>query len=676
MNWLTGRFAPAGRRLILVAAVVLVPVWFLPVLPVWQMRMWAPQYSEGLTLTIYPNTIGGDIQKINTLNHYVGMKQITASDFKEFTYLPALLSLFGIVAALTALINRRWIAVLGWLVFTGFSAYMVYDYVMWLWRYGHELDPRAAIRLPAFMPPVIGYSRMANFKVLSLPGVGTLLLGAAWLLGPLVLWLERRAARAANPARGADGRTPARTASAAVLVLAATALAAPGQAAVLRVPATEGAAARALVAAGPGDSVVLAPGIHRGGLRVTKAILLRGEPGAIVDGGGTGSVVTVACDGASVEGLEVRASGRDVMKLDSGIQVLTSARVRVENVVARDVLYGISAERAAGLEVVGCTLSGRVRPGDETGSGNGIHLWYCTGGVVRGNRVERFLDAVYLSFAHGLEVESNHLAWNGRYGLHTMYCQENRLVANTFTHNVAGCALMFSNRLVVEDNDFVHNRGPRTYGLLLRDCSDGTFTGNRMADNTVAVFLDGSNRNRFGRNLVENNGWGLLLFASCRGNEFAGNNFIANDYPVALDMRRTDNRFDDGARGNYWSDNGAYDLDDDGVADEPYAPVSAFAFVSKQYPDLTILARSPAVAALGVAERLFPSLSPSEAVDRFPRVRPVRLTRKLGDGTAATASAPSPRASGAAGAAGAGYAALLGLGLAGLWGTGRGRIGG
>src|SRR5206468_8394147 len=131
-----------------------------------------------------------------------------------------------------------------------------------------------------------------------------------------------------------------------------------------------------------------------------------------------------------------------------------------------------------------------------------------------GNHVQRFLDAIYLSFVNDIVVESNHLQWNGRYGLHTMYCQDNRLARNVFELNVAGCALMFSNRLQIDHNDFVHNRGPRTYGLLLRDCSDGAFTDNRLADNTVAVFMDGSDRNRFRGNLVENNGWGLLLFAS------------------------------------------------------------------------------------------------------------------------------------------------------------------
>jgi copper chaperone NosL len=73
---------------------------------------------------------------------------------------------------------------------------MFNDYVHWLYRYGHDLDPRAAIKLGPFMPPVIGYQRMANFHVWSYPGLGTWLLGFAWLLAPVALFLERRAAAA------------------------------------------------------------------------------------------------------------------------------------------------------------------------------------------------------------------------------------------------------------------------------------------------------------------------------------------------------------------------------------------------------------------------------------------------------------------------------------------------
>ena len=192
MHYLVDRFQPAERRLIVVAALVLVPIFFFPVLPIWAMKLWAPQYREGLTLTIYSNAIRGDLQSINTLNHYVGMKHITPEDFREFTYLPQALTLFGVAALVAALVNRRWVAILGWILFTVFSAYMFYDYAHWLYDYGHNLDPRAPIKLPLFTPPLIGFKQMANFKVLSIPMPGTLLLGVAWLLGPAAIWLEMR----------------------------------------------------------------------------------------------------------------------------------------------------------------------------------------------------------------------------------------------------------------------------------------------------------------------------------------------------------------------------------------------------------------------------------------------------------------------------------------------------
>ena len=203
--YLAGPISPMGRRLILGAAIVLLPVMFIPVLPIWQMRLWAPQYPEGLVLTIFSDTIRGDLDKINILNHYVGMHQITAQDFKEFSYMPLALTLFGVMALMAALANRRDVALLGWLAFTLFAAVMFKDYADWLHRYGHELDPRAAIRLPTFTPPLIGYSKMANFKVWSLPGAGGILLGLAWLLGPVVALADflahRRHARAAAAAR-------------------------------------------------------------------------------------------------------------------------------------------------------------------------------------------------------------------------------------------------------------------------------------------------------------------------------------------------------------------------------------------------------------------------------------------------------------------------------------------
>lgn len=402
----------------------------------------------------------------------------------------------------------------------------------------------------------------------------------------------------------------------------------PALANVTRVPATRGAAAAALAAAAPGDTLVLERGVHAGPLLLRQPVVLRGDPGAIVDGGHHGSVIAIGASGCVVSDLRVRASGNRVLTVDSGIHVAGAGSVRIERVQMDDVLYAVYGERAEDLIVRQCRLSGRVPPLAEIGDGNGIHLWYSGHALIDRDTLSGFVDAVYLSFANGAVVTGSIFERNGRYGLHTMYCQDNHLTGNVFTHNIAGIAIMFSNHLEVAGNRIVHNRGSRTYGLLLRDCSDGHFVNNQLIDNTIAVFLDGSNRNHVSGNLIEDNGWGVLLFSSCDGNVFAGNDFLQNDYPVALDMRHTNNAFDDGAHGNYWSEAQVWDLDGDGVSDIAHSPVTAFAFVSKQYPDLSVLAKSPAVAALGVAERVFPSLHPSEAVDHYPSVSPVTRTAK------------------------------------------------
>ena len=127
MHYLFDRFGRSERRLIWVAALVLLPVFFLPVLPIWIMKLWAPQYREGLTLTIYANTLKGNLQSINTLNHYVGMKHISPDDFREFRFMPQALTGFGFLALLAALFNRRWIAILGWIGFTVFAGFMFSD---------------------------------------------------------------------------------------------------------------------------------------------------------------------------------------------------------------------------------------------------------------------------------------------------------------------------------------------------------------------------------------------------------------------------------------------------------------------------------------------------------------------------------------------------------------------
>src|SRR4029079_8149110 len=75
--------------------------------PMWQIQLSAPQYPEGLVLLIYPNRLGGNVDIINGLNHYIGMKPLHASDFIEFTLLPYLIIFYSVLFIITGLIGKR-----------------------------------------------------------------------------------------------------------------------------------------------------------------------------------------------------------------------------------------------------------------------------------------------------------------------------------------------------------------------------------------------------------------------------------------------------------------------------------------------------------------------------------------------------------------------------------------
>lgn len=72
-------------------------------LPLWHILLDAPQYPEGLEMKIWLNGLSGNIDQINGLNHYIGMKFISVDDFKEFKILPYVfgaLTLVGLAAAI------------------------------------------------------------------------------------------------------------------------------------------------------------------------------------------------------------------------------------------------------------------------------------------------------------------------------------------------------------------------------------------------------------------------------------------------------------------------------------------------------------------------------------------------------------------------------------------------
>jgi copper chaperone NosL len=169
------------RILVALAALLLIGALFLPI---WRIELSAPQYPEGLALQIYAKALAGDVDVINGLNHYIGMKTLHTEDFIEFTLLPYIIGAFVVIGLFAAIINKKKFYYTYIFLFLLFGIVSMVDFYRWNYNYGHNLDPHAAIRVPgmAYQPPLIGYKQLLNFGAYSIPDTGGWLFISAGVL--------------------------------------------------------------------------------------------------------------------------------------------------------------------------------------------------------------------------------------------------------------------------------------------------------------------------------------------------------------------------------------------------------------------------------------------------------------------------------------------------------------
>lgn len=198
----TSTMRPISRVMIAIAALALLVLLFVPI---WRIDLAAPQYPEGLYMQIWADHFSGDVEKINGLNHYIGMAHIKDDMFAEFTYLPKVVIALSALGLFAALWRRRIFLVGGLVALSLFSLWALWRMWDWGYKYGHELDPRAAIKVEdmAYQPPLIGHKQLLNFDAWSTPDVGGWVLFGVMALLFGVYFLEVRDLRAKLKAKRA-----------------------------------------------------------------------------------------------------------------------------------------------------------------------------------------------------------------------------------------------------------------------------------------------------------------------------------------------------------------------------------------------------------------------------------------------------------------------------------------
>ncbi|MEX0406713.1 nitrous oxide reductase family maturation protein NosD [Aquibium sp. LZ166] len=408
-------------------------------------------------------------------------------------------------------------------------------------------------------------------------------------------------------------------------------------------------------AASSGDVIRLLPGDHTGPVKIEKTLTLEGEEGAVLRGPGNGSVITVEAPESVVRGLEIRGSGTDLFEMDSGVFVTQTAKgARIEQNQIIGNLVGIYLHGAADAVAQGNTIVG-FREGRTSEAGDGISVWNAPGAQVIGNEISFGRDGIFTKTSKRNVFRDNTIR-NVRFGIHYMYTNDSEVSGNVSVGNNVGYAIMFSDRLQVTDN---LSDGDRDHGLLLNYANGSEISGNVVrgrlqsverwtaaariggthgvpaeAEASVGtapysmrlgpekcVFIYNANRNRFTDNVFEGCAIGIHFTAGSEGNAMAGNAFIRNRNQVKyVGTRHLDWSYE--GRGNYWSDNPAFDLDGDGIADKPYRPNDLVDRVLWTAPQAKVLMNSPAVQVIRWAQSQFPAILPGGVVDSRPLMAP------------------------------------------------------
>src|SRR5690625_2586829 len=343
-----------------------------------------------------------------------------------------------------------------------------------------------------------------------------------------------------------------------------------------------------------------------------------GTEGALIQGDGKGSVITVTANDVLIEGIEITGSGIVLHEMDSAILVRRTAhRATLLNNHIQGNLFGIYLHGANDALVKGNTIVGRqdMRLSE---AGNGVTIWNSPGAIILDNTIQHGRDGIFVKTSNDNIFAHNRFT-GLRYAIHYMYTQFSQVIGNHSRGNHGAWAIMFSNHIEVKNNI---SDDDRDLGLLLNAANYSAITGNVVRNGGErCVFVYNANGNELQDNWFERCPVGIHFTAGSSDNEMSGNAFVHNQTQVKYVGTRFVDFVHEG-RGNYWSDNLAFDLEGDGLADRPYRPNDVMDEILWTLPAAKALTNSPAVAAIRWAQSHLPAIHPGGVIDSAPLMHP------------------------------------------------------
>ncbi|MFV0492205.1 MAG: nitrous oxide reductase family maturation protein NosD [Pseudorhodobacter sp.] len=384
----------------------------------------------------------------------------------------------------------------------------------------------------------------------------------------------------------------------------------------INVPAEPTALATALARAMEGDEIILAPGRHSGPVLVSIPLILTGEPGAVIDAGGQGTVVTIDAPDVTLRGLTLMGSGRSHEDIDAGVK-LTRKAIGAQ-VLDNDILgnlVGVDIRGARNALVAGNRIEG-LRLSRMNDRGNGIYVWNAPGSVVEENEIRYGRDGIF-SNTSKRNIYRGNLMRDLRFAVHYMYTNDSQVEDNISIGNHLGFAMMYSDRITAKGNISINDRD---YGVMLNYANQSDVFGNLvMGGAEKCAFIYNSHRNLMAENSFQGCDIGIHFTAGSERNTLTGNGFVGNRTQVKY-VGTKDVEWSFEGKGNYWSDHPAFDLDGDQRADSAYRPNDLMDHILWSQPAAKLLLGAPAVQLVRWSQAQFPAARPGGVVDSHPLI--------------------------------------------------------
>jgi len=374
----------------------------------------------------------------------------------------------------------------------------------------------------------------------------------------------------------------------------------------------------------PAGSILKLPaGVYKGSIVINKPLTIIGkEKDVVIDGGGSGTVITIKSSYVTLKNLKIIGSGDRHENLDSAIKMSKGKQCEISNCVIDDCLFGIDMQQINNSIVSNNTITSKDV--DLGLRGDGLRLWYSNDNIIKKNRLIKSRDMV-VWYSHGNLIEENY-GEHCRYSLHFMYAGKNIVKNNEYRFNSVGIFFMYSQDTIATGNVVKSSMGATGMGIGLKDVSNFTLRNNTVLYCAQGMYIDRSpfepdtNNWIIGNNILYNAE--ALHFHSLSENNIIKDNTIMGNIEDIVNDSRGSKTNENEIVGNYWDNYEGFDRNGDNIGDTPHRIYQYADQLWVYNPDVKFFYASPVISLLNFLAKLAPFSKPVFLLeDQQPKVK-------------------------------------------------------